>query len=677
MNYIITKNRAYFDKIGKYKFCNLEDMILPDSIAIDTETTGLEARKCDFTCVQLGTGVHNYIIHMYDNNYTFDDLAQYLDDKELIFHNAQFDLGFMYKYNYFPKFVRDTMLASKILYNGQFEMIGMDYNDEPMYRPYVHTFGECMRRELGVIYDKTDQKNIHLIKLSQESTIKYSFNDVDRLGELHTVLLKKIDDGGFRATYDLHCKYSRVLAYMEQCGMPISPEKWKAKMIQDILDAKTWEKNIEEYIYDMLPQFADKQIDMFDTRKRIHVSINSSKQMIKVFNAFDIPVKDKDGKDSINENIISKSKHPFVEYWLKYQGANHRVTTFGQKIYDKIEDGRLYTNFNPMVDTARLSSRKGNINFLNFPSDKITRDCFTTVKGKKIIVCDWSGQETVIAADFSGDEAMTKAVVEGADLHCLLARVLFPELEELTDDEISTIHKDKRQASKAPRFAMQYGGNAYTLHMNEGIPMGRALEIEKGFRELHEGLYQWGNVIFMTSVNKGYIESVDGWKLKLPKYDSYLKAEKEIKSISKEDWTLYSLGKKDYVKIKENELHIPENPKALTFYKSKVRKVSNFFKLKSEYQRLCLNSPVQTCGSHMLKRASVLLFDWIIDNQYQWEIKMCNSIHDEIVLEASDYLAEVAKDVLQNFMVQGGNHYLDKLTIKADAHIGDSWYEAK
>jgi hypothetical protein len=67
------------------------------------------------------------------------------------------------------------MLASKILYNGDF------WNSR-------HDFGSCMVRELH--YDKTDQKNIHLVKLSQQSN-KYSFNDVDRLIELHDTMLAK------------------------------------------------------------------------------------------------------------------------------------------------------------------------------------------------------------------------------------------------------------------------------------------------------------------------------------------------------------------------------------------------------------------------------------------------------------------------------------------------------
>jgi ribonuclease D len=31
-------------------------MILPETIALDTETTGLTPRNCDIFCVQIGTG---------------------------------------------------------------------------------------------------------------------------------------------------------------------------------------------------------------------------------------------------------------------------------------------------------------------------------------------------------------------------------------------------------------------------------------------------------------------------------------------------------------------------------------------------------------------------------------------------------------------------------------------
>lgn len=666
-NFIITKNKKYFEKVGIYNYCDLEDMVLPETISIDTETTGLKARHENIFCVQIGTGSNNYIVDLYtsgESSYKFEEVIPYIKDKILIGHNIMFDLGFFYKHNFFPKQVRDTMLASRILYNGDYLNVRND-------------FGAVMERELGVKYDKTEQKNIHLVKLSQPSTIEYSFNDVDRLLELHDFMLNKIENGGFLDTYLLHCRYIRALAYMEQCGLAISSEKWKAKMEDDINNSIIWKKTIEEYIFDTLPQFADRQIDMFDTKKRILVSVTSPTQMLKVFQAYEIPTKDKDGKDSINENIISKSKHEFVTMWLKYQEANHRVTTFGDTIYQQIENERIYTNFNPMVDTARLSTRKGNINFLNFPSDSATRKCFKANPGNVMVVCDWSGQETVIAADLSGDAAMTASVVNGADLHCAFARVLYPELKDLDDNTISKEHKAKRQAAKSPRFAFQYGGSAYTIHQNEGIPLDRCYEIENAFKELHEGLYTWGAKEFDKALKRGYIESADGWKLKLPKFDEYKDQEAKVSNISKEQWMTYKAGKLEYKKNQEDPEYVIVNPDNVKFYKSKRMIVSSFFKKKSEYQRLCLNNPVQSRGAHQLKLATAILFEWIEDNNYLWKVLIDNTVHDEIVCECPENLKDITKQAVEHSMLTGGDYYLSNLKIKADANYGESWGEAK
>jgi DNA polymerase I-like protein with 3'-5' exonuclease and polymerase domains len=678
MNYIICKEHSKnkFIELGYPNFCELEDMQLGDTIALDSETTGLQARNCEIFCIQIGTGENNYIIHMYDDNYVFQDAVPYLENKTLVLHNSLFDLGFMYKYGFYPENILDTMLANKVLYNGQFKLYNTK-NGKKTLLPVKSDFGSVMESELGIIYDKTDQKNIHIVKLSQASTIEYSFNDVDKLLLLHDTLEKKIDSKGFKKTYALHCRYIKALAYMEQCGLPISSELWKNKMVEDLKHTKQWKETIENYIYDNLPKLRNEQIDMFDSIKRILVSINSPIQMLKVFEGFEIPTKDKDGKDSINEHIISKSKHEFVKMWLTFQTANHRVTTFGDTIYQQIEKERVYTNFNPMVDTARLSTRKGNINFLNFPSDEITRSCFVANPGNVMIVSDWSGQETVIAADLSGDAAMTKSVLEGADLHSMLARILFPELALLSDDVIAKEHKAKRTAAKAPRFAMSYGGNAYTLHVNEGIPMERAVEIEQGFKNLHEGLYTWGEKIFNVSVKRGYIESADGWKLKLPNYEKFLTLEKKVAKITKDEWTLYKAGKLENNALKKDAKYIIKNTKTWEFYKKKAKEVSSYFKLRSAYQRLCLNNPVQARGAHQLKLSTSLIFEWIKKKNLLGKVLICNTIHDEIVLESNQEFAESARKALEKAMVNGGNHYLTNLKIKADAHIGQSWYEAK
>lgn len=678
MNYIITKHPEFFDKVGSYNFCDIEELRdLPEEIAFDSETTGLDANLEDMFCCQIGTGKDNYIVHMYDDNYTFHDVIPYLKDKTLVMQNGIFDLQFMYKYNFIPKRVFDTMLATKILYNGDYQNQRAD-------------FGSIMKRELDVVYDKTTQKNIHIVKLSVPSAIKYSFNDVDRLLECHDVLMKKIEDGGFLSTYLLHCRFAKALAYMEMCGLPINEAAWMDKMEQDEKNVEISKQEINDFIHEHAPKFADRQLDMFQEKKEIVVNLNSPQQMVEVFKSFEINTKDKDGKDSTDSKIISKSDHPFVPVWLKYQEASHRVSTFGKNILDKVMDGRIYTSFNPMVDTARLSSRKGGINFLNFPKDEATRNCFEAPRGRKMIVCDWSGQETVIMADQSGDVSMTKSVVDGRDLHSMLARELFPEISHLSDKEIETKHSDKRTKAKAPRFAMQYGGNAYTLHVNENMPLKEAEIVFNKFKELHKELFEWGERNLYKAIKKGYIESVDGWKLKLPKFDWFSDLKKEIDAISKEQWSSYRRGKAErqrQYKIddynanlepgQEPKEFIPMFPEDLAFYKSKRKRISDFFKLRSNYQRLALNNPIQTRGAHQMKLALCYIFEWIVEKGYMWEVLMCNAVHDETVCESPDRLAEEVKAHVEHSMRVAGDYYLDALNIKADANIGQTWYEAK
>ena len=143
MNYIITRNQQFFKKIGDYNYCSLEDMILPETIALDTETTGFDPFKDSLFSIQIGTGTNNYIIDLQkhkSNCIVLSEVIPFIDNKIIIFHNAAFDLSFFFIQNYFLKNVRDTMLASMIYYNG-----------DPSIR---NSFKECMNRELNIYYDK-------------------------------------------------------------------------------------------------------------------------------------------------------------------------------------------------------------------------------------------------------------------------------------------------------------------------------------------------------------------------------------------------------------------------------------------------------------------------------------------------------------------------------------------
>ena len=481
-NYIITSNKEAFEKIGSYNYADLSILSrLPETIAVDTETLSLSPIDGDIFCVQIGTGLNNVLIDLqeYPNTtpITFQDIVPYIKDKTLVFQNAVFDIKFFYKYGFYPEKVRDTLIASKILHNGS----------PPSVR---HGLDDIFERELNINIDKSEQKNIHKVKLTTARAIHYCFNDVDKLLELHTNLVMKLTNYGSLEAYLLNCEFLKALAYMENCGLPINENLWKTKMIEDEQESKRAAEEIKNYIFDNLLEFRKNQLELFSSDKKISVLLSSPVQMVNVFKAFCINTTNDEGKDSIKEDVINKTKHEFVDMWLKYQGAQHRVTTFGQNVLDKVIDGRLYCNFNALVETGRLSSRKGSINFLNLPSDKETRNCFEAKAGNIIIDADYANQESRILAYKSQDENSILNIVQNRDSHSLLAREAFPELKTLTDKEIKTNHSDKRQIGKVINFAVSFGALGYTIAKNLNV------EPEEGERlyQVYKNLYRYYNI---------------------------------------------------------------------------------------------------------------------------------------------------------------------------------------
>ena len=194
---------------------------------------------------------------------------------------------------------------------------------------------------------------------------------------------------------------------------------------------------------------------------------------------------------------------------------------------------------------------------------------------------------------------------------------------------------------------------------------------------MHNGLYIWGNRVYTTSVDNGYIESADGWKLKLPEFTKFLALKEKVEAITKTEWERYKQGKLEYLELKKNKDYNVKIWQNYELYREKKKIVSAFFKLKSEYQRLALNNPVQARSAHQLKRATVLFFDWILKNHLIGKVLLCNTVHDELIIECPIHLKSLVEQNVEKFMVEGGNYYLSKLTIKAEPHSAKSWGEAK
>jgi DNA polymerase-1 len=639
-NYIVTNNPTFFQCIGDYLYCSIEEMAQMcapfDALACDSETTGLSRRSGKLFCIQIGTGQDNFIVDMQEHNrpIRWREVEHILQGKHLVFHNATFDMGFFMDKGFYPDpfYIHDTMIASQIIYNGQ-KMIR-------------HGFGFAMSRELGIEYDKTVQKDIGRIQLTEDKAIKYAFNDVDELLRLYTHLYDKCVKEGCVDTYNQRRQYTMILAYISNCGIPIDVGYWKEKMQVDQENMSKAKVEVEAYIYKHLSQFRNKQFDLFDVEaEKISINIDSPQQAIPVFQELGINTIDGQGKLSIKDDVIQKTPHEFVDLWLAYKKSSHRVSSFGQSILDCVcEEGRVYSDLKAILNTGRISCYNSKepshkiINSLNLPRDKETRDCFRAKEGYDMIVGDFDAQELVCSADISRDATQMAAVHNpDLDLHCAFCRLIHkPKLDDLSDDEIKAEYNDLRQEAKISNFALAFGGSAMTLHQNQNMPIEQAERVEEAYQELYAGVFEAAEKRLKIALEKGYIESALGFRLHLEYFDEYLEEKRIIDQWGNYQWSLYRKGKAQYRAIWDYKNFIqepplvdeeyPEGPRqewegevpdvtdeeSYYYYLDNKAFIRKHFQRVSAYKRLVMNNPVQSAAAHGTIAGTLNLFKRIL-----------------------------------------------------------------
>ncbi len=141
------------------------------------------------------------------------------------------------------------------------------------------------------------------------------------------------------------------------------------------------------------------------------------------------------------------------------------------------------------------------------------------------------------------------------------------------------------------------------------------MEMEIGFKELHEGIYTWGAKKLEIAKEKGYVESAAGFKLYLSNFNDFKDLERWYDTLDSDFWDDYMEGKKIAKKrfelnekldnneeLSEKDLEIHNNMgrymqrKSYRVYEESRQDISRFAKLKSEYFKICLNNP-KMCGA--------------------------------------------------------------------------------
>jgi DNA polymerase-1 len=667
MIYLVTGQQELFTPVG-YSMATVEESLeylnTLDVIGFDTETRGFDPYTKELLSMQLGDGEKQYVIDCLTVSPQL--YKKILEEKELIMHNAKFDLGFLYYQKIVPTKVFDTFLAERVLTTGL----------------------DTVRRSLdAVVYkyckielDKTVRGNIHREGLSTR-VIKYAADDVKYLHQVKRKQEVALKGNNLLKTMSLDNKFVRVLAYIEQCGMYMNPVDWQAKVDDDLRDLRAVNEILDKFILDNPEKYSkwiDNQLSLFDEGITCKLNWSSSKQVIEFMKSLgvDTLTKDKETglmKDSVDKKVLGpqKKKHPIIPTYIEYTEHQKVVSTYGDNWFDYINSvtGRIHSNYTQIMNTGRLSSgQKGKPkygvpqmpNMQNIPSDNRTRGCFQAQQGNVLLVSDYSGQEQIVLANKSLDKDLLAFYQQGlGDMHSFIASKIFPELKDLTLDEIKDNHKSKRQIAKGAGFAINYGGTGITIAQNLNISMQEGEEVYKAYFKAFPGLANYFKQEKAQALSLGYIQfnNVSGRKCFIPFFDEYQKLHEEIYN-TEGFWDDYKLEK---------------SRNSSTFISHFKPKVREYFMKKGDIERMSLNYPIQGTSADITKLAGIYFFEYLEKNNLIFKVLLPNVVHDEWIVECPKDLSEELSKVLQDCMERAGDVFCKTIKLRAEPCVTLNW----
>jgi DNA polymerase I-like protein with 3'-5' exonuclease and polymerase domains len=667
MIYLVTGQLELYTPVG-YSMATVEESLeyleTLEVIGFDTETRGFDPYTKELLSMQLGDGEKQYVIDCLSiNPKLYKDI---LERKELIMHNAKFDLRFLYYQDIVPTKVFDTFLIERILTTGI---------DTARRSLDAVTYKYCK-----VELDKSIRGNIHREGLTTR-VIKYAADDVKYLHQIKRKQEVALEEKQLQKTASLDNQFVLVLAYIEYCGMYLNLTDWRKKCDDDLKDLNAVKITLDEFILnniDKYPQYVDNQLDLFSEGLKCKINWSSSKQVIPFMQSLGVETltKDKDTglmKHSVDKKVLNqqKKKHPIIATYIEYTECQKVVSTYGENWFEYINKvtGRIHSNYTQIMNTGRLSSgqkgfpKKGipqQPNMQNIPSDNRTRGCFQAQPGNILIVSDYSGQEQIVLANKSLDKDLIDFYKQGlGDMHSFISSKIFPELSGLSLDEIKDNHKQKRQIAKGAGFAINYGGTGITIAQNLSLSIEEGEAVYKAYFKAFPGLANYFKQEKKRALELGYIQfnNISGRKCFIPFFDEYQKLHKEIYE-TEGFWDSYKLEKsQDSAIFKQH-------------FKPKVRE---YFMKRGDIERMSLNYPIQGSSADITKLAGVYFFKYLLENNLLFKVLLPNVVHDEWIVEAPVELSTEISTVLQACMEKAGDVFCKTIKLKAEPCVTLNW----
>jgi DNA polymerase-1 len=328
--------------------------------------------------------------------------------------------------------------------------------------------------------------------------------------------------------------------------------------------------------------------------------------------------KTKTGQKSTNISELEKIKdeHQAIPYIIEYRELTKLLSTYIDLLPTYVkEDGRIHAHFvQTGSGTGRFSCEDPNLQNIPIKSElgQKVRSAFISAKGKVLLSCDYAQIDLRAAAILSGDENLVEIFQKGIDVHTGTAARVFG----VKDDKVTP---DMRRKAKAINFGILYGMGVTALKEGMGVERKEAQEF-----------YDQYKFTFSTLMN--YLE--------------------EVKAFAwKHGYTETLLGRRREVPLLKSPLPF----------------------LRASGERIAINAPVQGTSADIIKLAMLDTADFINEKKLDDKVKLVLQIHDELVFEIDEDIAEKVADELVLVLEQVlSKRKLSDLPIKASRTLGSN-----
>ncbi len=583
-------------------------------IALDTETSALDAMQADLVGVSLAVGPNQacYIPLGHGGTDMFAEKPVQIDraaalarlrpllesDAVLkVGQNIKYDLNILARHDVIVAPIDDTMVISFDLDAGRSEEgIGGGHGmDELASRHLSHT---CIAfKDLC----GTGKKAISFAEIPLDRATAYAAEDADVTWRLHTLLKPRLAHEAASRVYErVDRPLIPVVAQMERHGIKVDREKLAGLSSEFAKETARLEAEIHDLAGQPFTIGSPKQLGdiLFDK-----MGLKGGK-------------KGKSGQYSTDVGILEGLAAQGVEMAskvLEWRQLSKLRSTYTEALQAAINPltGRVHTSYSLVgAQTGRLSSTEPNLQNIPIRTEigRQIRDCFVAEPGNVILAADYSQIELRLAAHMADVPSLKEAFAGGEDIHSRTALEMFGE-----------VNRDTRGRAKTINFAILYGISRWGLATRLGTEPDEAQAMIDRYFERFPGIRNYIHATLESVRERGYSLTLFGRKCWFPRIRSSNQAERQGS------------------------------------------------------ERAAINAPIQGTSADIIKRAMARMMP-ALDGAGLGHVRMLLQVHDELVFELPEGDVAAASAVIERVMAEAALPAV-KLEVPLGIEIGTgaSW----